>query len=170
MGYQAILVHFKILRAKVLIAKSVSPSETRRLQLVWITFAESFPVVADSSGVSIVEGSDSVGFRLHKFAMHKKGLPPLEERFEFFGDGMPAADRSLLSSSIHEVEERHTGTPFNLKLWQKTSTAADDDLRELWRHEMRQVQRIGAYEGAREVIVEVVDIVEDETSFGIVLR
>jgi hypothetical protein len=35
---------------------------------------------------------------------------------------------------------------------------------------MRQVQRLGAYDGARDVVVEVIDIVEDATSFGIVLR
>jgi hypothetical protein len=101
--------------------------------------------------------------------MRKKGFPPLEERFEFLGDGMPAGERSALSSSIFEVEERATGTPFNLKLWTKTSTAIDDDLRELWLHEMRQIQRLGAYEGARDLVVEVVDIVEDATSFGILL-
>jgi len=50
--------------------------------------------------------------------MRNKGLPPLEDRFEFFGDGMPAADHSPFASSIFEVEERATGTPFNLKLWQ----------------------------------------------------
>jgi hypothetical protein len=83
---------------------------------------------------------------------------------------MPAGDISALSSSIFEVEERRTGTPFNLKLWRKTGTAVDDDLRALWLHEMRQIQRLGAYEGARDVVVEVVDIVEDATSFGIVLR
>jgi hypothetical protein len=92
--------------------------------------------------------------------MRTKGLPPLEERFEFLGDGMTAGGRSPLSSSIFEVDERRTGTPFNLKLWTKTSTAVDDDLRELWLHEMRQIQRLGAYEWARDVIVEVVDIVE----------
>jgi hypothetical protein len=102
--------------------------------------------------------------------MRNKGLPPLENRFEFFGDGMPAADRSPFASSVFEVEERSTGTPFNLKLWQKTSTAIDDDLRQLFMHEMRQIQRLGSYEGAREVIVDVVEIVEDETSFGIVLH
>ncbi|WP_445487878.1 DEAD/DEAH box helicase [Rhodopseudomonas sp. RCAM05734] len=102
--------------------------------------------------------------------MRTKGLPPLEERFEFLGDGMTAGGGSPLSSAIFEVDDRRTGTPFNLKLWTKTSTAVDDDLRKLWLHEMRQIQRLGAYEGARDVIVEVVDIVEDETSFGIVLR
>jgi hypothetical protein len=102
--------------------------------------------------------------------MRKRGFPPLEDRFQFFGDGTPAADRSALGSSIFEVEDRNTGAPFNLKLWRKTGTANDDDLRELWLHEMRQIQRIGVYEVAREVIVDVVDLVEDETSFGILLR
>lgn len=101
---------------------------------------------------------------------NKKGLPPLDERFEFLGDGMLAGERSPLSSSIFEVEERATGTPYNLKLWTKTSTAIDDDLRQLLLHEMRQIQRLASYEGARDVIVEVVDIVEEATSFGILLR
>ena len=48
--------------------------------------------------------------------MRKKGLPPLDERFEFLGDGMLAGERTPLSSSIFEVEERATGTPYNLKL------------------------------------------------------
>jgi AAA domain len=102
--------------------------------------------------------------------MRKRALPPLEDRFEFLGDGMPSGERSALSSAVFEVEERATGTPLNLKLWRKTSTETDNDLRELWLHEMRQIQRLSAYEGAREVIIEVFDIVEDETSFGIVLR
>lgn len=102
--------------------------------------------------------------------MRKRALPPLEDRFEFLGDGMPSGEQSALSSTIFEVEERATGAPFNLKLWRKTSTEADNDLRELWLHEMRQIQRLSAYEGARELIIEVIDIVEDEISFGILLR
>jgi hypothetical protein len=102
--------------------------------------------------------------------MRKRALPPLENRFEFLGDGMPSGQQSALSSAIFEVEERVTGTPLNLKLWRKTSTEADNDLRELWLHEMRQIQRLSAYEGARKLVIEVVDLVEDETRFGIVLR
>jgi hypothetical protein len=35
---------------------------------------------------------------------------------------------------------------------------------------MRQIQRLSAYKGARKLVIEVVDLVEDETRFGIVLR
>jgi len=93
--------------------------------------------------------------------------PPLEARFEFVGDAIAPIDRSALRSAIFEVEERDTGAGYNLKLWRKTNTAVDDDLRQLWLHEMRQMQRLMSYGGARDVIVDVVEFVEDEENFGV---
>ena len=70
---------------------------------------------------------------------------------------------------MFEVEERATGAERVLKLWRKAGGDADADLRELWRHEMRQVTRVMAYSGARDVIVEVLEIVEDDENFGVLL-
>lgn len=93
--------------------------------------------------------------------------PSLELRFEFVGDAIAPSDRAALRSAIFEVEDRVTGANYNLKLWRKTNTAVDDDLRQLWLHEMRQMQRLMSYGGARDVIVDVVEFVEDEENFGV---
>lgn len=97
-------------------------------------------------------------------------LPSLEERFRFLGDAVAAGDRVALRSAVFEVEDRITGATRSLKLWRKTGTAVDDDLRRLWRHEMRQVQRVMAYAGARDVVVDVLEFVEDAENFGVLLE
>jgi hypothetical protein len=100
----------------------------------------------------------------------RRNLPPLEERFSFEGDAITPGDRKALRSALFDVEDRQTGYERCLKLWRKTGTPVDDDLRQLWLHEMRQVQRIMAYAGARDVIVDILEIVEDAESFGVLLE
>ena len=68
--------------------------------------------------------------------------PPIEHRFEFDGDGVVTTARAELRATLYEVRERESGDEFCLKLWRKTGTTADTELRELWRHEMRHVQRV----------------------------
>jgi hypothetical protein len=94
----------------------------------------------------------------------------LEDRFDFVGDAIAPGDRSALKSALFEVEDKLTGASRCLKLWQKTGTPADDDLRRLWLHEMRQVQRVMAYAGARDVIVDILEFVEDASNFGVLLE
>ncbi|HVM78162.1 MAG TPA: AAA domain-containing protein [Stellaceae bacterium] len=95
----------------------------------------------------------------------------LDDRFEFVGDAVAPANREKLKAALFEVEDRDDGdAERTLKLWRKTGTPLDDDLRALWLHEMRQVQRLMAYSGAREVIVDVLELVEDDADFGVVLE
>lgn len=94
----------------------------------------------------------------------------LEDRFDFLGDAIAPGDIAALKSAMYEVEDRLNGAARTLKLWRKTGTAVDEDLRNLWLHEMRQVQRVMAYAGAREVIVDVLEFVEDAEFFGVVLE
>jgi DNA polymerase III delta prime subunit len=96
--------------------------------------------------------------------------PSLEDRFVFHGDALAPGDRAALKSALFEVEDRATGATRSLKLWRKTDTSVDDDLRGLWLHEMRQVQRVMSYAGAREVIVDVLEFVEDGEFFGVLLE
>lgn len=100
----------------------------------------------------------------------KRNKASLDHRFEFVEDAVAPGDRAALRPAVFEVEERASGAERNLKLWRKTGTSLDDDLRQLWLHEMRQVQRVMSYEGAREVIVDVLEFVEDEFDFGVVLE
>ncbi len=100
----------------------------------------------------------------------KRKRASLEDRFDFIGDAVAPGDRSVLKPAIFEVEERHSGLERSLKLWRKTATALDEDLRQLWLHEMRQIQRLMSYAGARDVIVDVLEFVEDDEDFGVVLE
>jgi hypothetical protein len=72
----------------------------------------------------------------------KPRLASLDDRFVFPEAAVAPGDREALRSSIFEVEERATGSERTLKLWRKMGGDLDQDLRELWRHEMRQVTRI----------------------------
>ncbi len=75
-------------------------------------------------------------------------LAPLDERFEFHGDAVVPGDHAVLRPALYEVDDRATGITRNVKLWRKTGTPVDEDLRELWLHEMRQIQRVMSYAGA----------------------
>lgn len=99
-----------------------------------------------------------------------RSLPPLEARFDFVGDAVSPGDRGALRSALFDVEDKVTGQERGLKLWRKTGTAVDEDLRQLWLHEMRQIQRVMSYSGARDVVVDVLEFVEDEENFGVVLE
>lgn len=100
----------------------------------------------------------------------RRSLPPLEQRFTFEGDAVAAGSRQALRPAQFAVHDETTGHDRNLKLWRKTGTDADDDLRQLWRHEMRQVQRVMSYAGAHDLIVDVLEFVEDQDNFGVVLE
>ncbi len=100
----------------------------------------------------------------------RRGPRPLEERFEFLGDAVAIGDHKALRPQQFTVVDQTTGLERSLKLWRKTGHAADDDIRELWRHEMRQVQRVMSYAGARDVIVDILELVEDRESFGVLLE
>jgi tRNA A-37 threonylcarbamoyl transferase component Bud32 len=94
----------------------------------------------------------------------------LRDRFAFHGDALDGGDARVLRGAIYEVEEIASGVERTLKLWRKTGTGLDRDLRELWLHEMRQLQRVMAYSGARRLIVDVLELVEDDDHFGVVLE
>lgn len=102
--------------------------------------------------------------------MSRKTKPArLEDRFEFLGDAVAAGDATTLRAALYEVEEIASGRELTLKLWRRTGGQADQDLRELWRHEMRQISRLMAHAGAADVVVNVVSLVEDPEFFGLIL-
>ena len=97
-------------------------------------------------------------------------LPPLEERFEFLGDAIVPEDQAILRSAVFPVLDKTVELERALRVWRKTGTPADADLRALWLHEQRQVRRLMASAGASEVIVDVLEFVEDDREFGAVLQ
>ncbi|TNC45041.1 DNA helicase [Rubellimicrobium rubrum] len=99
-----------------------------------------------------------------------RAFPPLDRRFTFLGDAVAPGSRQTLRPTQFEVHDQVTGQDRNLKLWKKTGTSVDEDLRQLWRHEMRQVQRVMSYAGAHNLVVDILEFVEDEENFGVVLE
>ena len=100
----------------------------------------------------------------------KKRAERLEDRFEFEGDAVAVPDGQVLRSALFRVVERRTEAERALRVWRKTGTAADRDLRQLWEHERRQVRRLMSTAGAAELVVNVLEFVEDEAEFGVVLE
>lgn len=80
--------------------------------------------------------------------------PTLFDRFDLEEQFLVAPDSAALKSALIRAKDRDNGDPRIVKYWEKTGTPIDNDLREIWRHEMRQVERVCAYPGAEEVIVE----------------
>ena len=99
----------------------------------------------------------------------KRKLRSLDDQFTFISDGVGPSDQTAFRSFLFEVEDRTNGAARILKLWRKTGTSVDEDLRRLWLHEMRQVQRVMSYVGARDLIVDIMEFVEDEAHFGVLL-
>ncbi len=105
----------------------------------------------------------------HK-TIKKKGQSSLEERFDFQVDGTAFSEGTTLRSAMFNVVERRTGIERGLRVWRKTGTSADRDLKQLWEHERRQVQRLMSTEGAADLVVNVLEFVEDDDEFGVVLE
>lgn len=94
----------------------------------------------------------------------------LDERFDFQDDAIAVVEGPILRTALYRVVERTTGAERLLRLWRKTGSPADRDLRQLWMHERRQVERLMATAGADDLVVNVLEFVEDDQEFGVVLE
>ena len=101
---------------------------------------------------------------------HAKRQPDtLERRFALEETFLSSPNTAAVKSAVIRAVDRRTGDPVVLKYWEKTGTAVDADFRELWRHEMRQSERVRAYPRADEVVVEVLASGESDDAFYIVM-
>lgn len=102
-------------------------------------------------------------------SLSRKKLPPLSEQFELGDQFLSAPNTEALKSAIIRAHDKRDDNPIVLKYWQKTGTAIDNDLREIWRHEMRQAERVRTYPGAEEVTVELVRYGEASDAFFVTM-
>jgi len=93
----------------------------------------------------------------------------LEQRFELDEAFLSSPNTAALKSAVIRAKDRRSGDPVVLKYWSKTGTAVDSDLRELWRHEMRQSERVRSFPRADEVIVDVSGSGECDDAFYIIM-
>lgn len=61
------------------------------------------------------------------------------------------------------------GAPILVKIWPRQPNAADDDLKEIWHHELRQLHRLAGYPGSYELIAHLLRAGIDEKGFYLVL-
>ncbi|WP_128943119.1 AAA domain-containing protein [Bradyrhizobium zhanjiangense] len=94
-----------------------------------------------------------------------KKLRPLADQFDLGDQYLSAPGAEPLKSAIISAHDKREDQPVVLKYWQKTGSAVDDDLREIWQHEMRQAERVLAYPGADKVIVELLRYGEASDAF-----
>lgn len=99
----------------------------------------------------------------------RRAVDTLDARFEFEETFLASPDKAAFKSALIHAKEIATDEPVVLKYWEKTATPIDDDLRELWKHEMRQSDRVRAYPGADEVVVELSGSGETSDAFYIAM-
>jgi hypothetical protein len=93
----------------------------------------------------------------------------LSDRFELEEAFLSSPDSAALKSAVIRAMDRRTNEPVVVKYWKKLGTAIDADLRELWRHEMRQSERVRAFPRADEVVVEALGYGETDDAFYIAM-
>ena len=89
----------------------------------------------------------------------------LDQRFEM--ERGVSSDRFLRSSSLWAVTDRNDGEAYLLWLIEKTGAAVDRDVARLIGDTVRRVRGVLARKVARDVLLDVIDLIEDEREIGI---
>ena len=101
-------------------------------------------------------------------AVKKKSSAPLDSRFIFAEDSFARLTEgwdSHLRTAVGVVD----GETYLLRLFKKTGSELDDDLRAIVARGLRRIRRVLSSRRARDVLVEVLEIVEDQHELAIVM-
>ncbi|MFN8683596.1 AAA domain-containing protein [Paracoccus sp. P2] len=94
-----------------------------------------------------------------------KLLQPFDERFEM--TRISRGDHLSHAFSVWSAVDRNDGETYVLWLLEKTGAAVDRDITRVLRETVRRLRGVLARRSAREVLIEVVDVVEDRAEIGI---
>lgn len=92
-------------------------------------------------------------------------IVPLEQRFDM-GHGI-RGERCRSASGLWMATDRADGEPYLLWLIEKTGTAVDRDVSRILADTVRRIRGVLARKAAREVLLEVIDLVKDDREIGI---
>ena len=92
----------------------------------------------------------------------------LDEKFRFAEDSFPGTVGGW-NSQLRAATGVTDGEHYLLRLFKKTGTPLDDDLRSLVARSLRRIRRVLSSRHARDILVEVLDVAEDETEIAIVM-
>lgn len=98
----------------------------------------------------------------------KKSHPPLASRFVFAEDSF-ARLAGGWDSHLRTAVGVADGELYLLRLFKKTGSALDDDLRAIVARGLRRIRRVLSSRRARDVLVEILEVVEDQHELAIVM-
>ena len=101
-------------------------------------------------------------------AAPKHGKSTLDARFRFADVAFPGGIEGL-NSQLRFATGVADGEHYLLRLFKKTGTALDEDLKRLITRGLRRVRRVLSSRRARQLLVEVLEIVEDQDELGILM-
>lgn len=101
-------------------------------------------------------------------AVKKKSNAPLDSRFTFAEDSFARLSGGW-DSHLRTAVGVADGEAYLLRLFKKTGTALDDDLRAIVARGLRRIRRVLSSRRARDVLVEVLEVAEDQHELAIVM-
>ncbi|SEP49498.1 hypothetical protein SAMN04487843_13111 [Methylobacterium sp. ap11] len=101
-------------------------------------------------------------------AARDKGNSTLASRFRFAEDSSGQLAGGW-ASHLHSAVGVADGEPYLLRIFKKTGTALDDDLRAIVTRGQRRIRRVLSSLHARDVLVEVVEVAEDHLELAILM-
>lgn len=101
-------------------------------------------------------------------AVNKKSNPPLDSRFRFAEDPFARLTGGW-DSHLRPAVGIADGEKYLVRLFKKTGTALDDDLSTIVARGLRRIRRVLSSRRARDVLVEVLEIAEDQHELAIVM-
>lgn len=101
-------------------------------------------------------------------AIKKNSYPPLDTRFRFAEDSF-ARLAGGWDSHLRPAVGVADGEPYLLRLFKKTGTPLDDDLRAIVGRGLRRIRRVLSSRRARDVLVDVLETAEDQHELAIVM-
>lgn len=96
--------------------------------------------------------------------------PNLEDLYELSDDYLQSPQSAAFRPAIIYGADKATHQDRLLKVWWKDNAISNSELRELWNHERLHVARIMNFPGAEEVMIDIVEMIETQDAFCVVLE
>jgi DNA polymerase alpha-associated DNA helicase A len=96
------------------------------------------------------------------------GKAALDTRFQFAETAFPGGIEGW-NSQLRLATGKSDGEHYLLRLFKKSGTGLDEDLKRLINRGLRRVRRVLSSRRARELLVDVLEIVEDQDEIGILM-
>ncbi|GJL98849.1 MAG: hypothetical protein DHS20C07_05290 [Methyloligella sp.] len=99
----------------------------------------------------------------------KRKLPTLDDLFECYDHYLVPPNDNTWQPALVQARRRDDSEFVLVKSWRKTGAAIDTDLRDLWRREALQADRLKSRPGAEELLVPIIETSETQDSFYAVM-